>query len=58
MVSIHVDNILHCVSVVSYEPQTPIRAYIRADRARGSGNMEMWRDQSDRLLCNQHYVMH
>ena len=51
-------------SEASLVPQTPIRAH--ADR--GSGNINcvqqvvlnsrMWCDQSDCLVCNQHYVMH
>ena len=35
----------------SLVPQTPIRAH-----AKSVLNSGMWRDQSDSLVCNQHYV--
>ena len=56
----HVSERKQIIFPPSLVPQTPIRAH--ADG--GSGNIVynvnsgMWRDQSDRLVCRQHYVMH
>ena len=67
----YIENIQKCAlricsgmwAALSLVPQTPICTHVD----RGSGNIVyqrvvlnsgMWRDQSDRLVCNQHYVMH
>ena len=52
----------HCQEKISHSNRDSMAAHVIARNTRDVQRVVlksgMWRDQSDRLVCNQHYIMY